>query len=140
MRALITALLFLAVLQGCSQSGPSMSMPDGTAVQLEIALTPQEHAHGLSDRESLCEQCGMLFVFDDTSQRGFWMYRMHFALDVIFLDENYTVIDVAYDMQPCKAECIVYRSREGAKYVLEVNAGFADAHGVEKGGRLLLNS
>ncbi len=136
MKSYVLVLLLFLLLPGCPQQGEVAVMPDGTVVEIEIALTPQEHTQGLSDREALCENCGMLFVFNDSSQRGFWMHRMNFPLDMIFLDKEYEVIDVAYNMEPCKSECMVYRSREGAKYVLEVNTGFASEHGVEKGERL----
>jgi len=133
MRIVALALFLLLFLAGCSQQAARAVMPDGTVVELEVVDTALERARGLSNRESLCADCGMLFVFEQSSSLGFWMPRMNFPLDIIFLDENYVVVDVARDMQPCREECIVYRSRADARYVLEVNAGFADEHGVVKG-------
>ncbi|RLG19589.1 hypothetical protein DRN67_02325 [Candidatus Micrarchaeota archaeon] len=132
MRALLI-LLLLGVMLGCAQQEPYARMPDGARIGLEVAYSTQEHAQGLSGRENLCEECGMLFVYADSDERGFWMYEMQFPIDMIFIDEKGGVVDVAYQMQPCESECIVYHSKGSAKYVLEVNAGYAQEHGVQKG-------
>ena len=54
------------------------------------------------------------------------------ALDMIFIDKNKTVVDVT-TMQPCRSLfCESYKSKP-AKYVLEVNAGFAGKYGIRIG-------
>ncbi len=153
--AVLPFILILAVAAGCAQqaSGNAAAsqnagavtgtarMPDGTSVQLEIVSykNPGTMAQGLSYRDSLCPQCGMLFVFEKPGLQAFWMPDMRFSLDMIFLDENFRVVDVARGMEPCGEVCIPYQSKHDAKYVLEVNGGFAAAHGLEEGQRLRIN-
>ena len=123
---------------GAGGGNATALMSDSTAVQLQVVSyrDPESMARGLSYRDSLCPQCGMLFVFGENGPRSFWMKDMLFPLDMIFLDSNYTVVDVAGSMEPCGTVCTPYTSRGKAQYVLEVNAGFAAAHGVEPGKKL----
>lgn len=118
---------------GENLSAPHIILPDGARISLELAITPAQRTRGLSYRDSICGKCGMLFIFDNSAPRGFWMNAMQFPLDMLFIDENYTVVDVAQNLQPCGAECLLYHSKGKARYVLEVNAGFAAAHNLTSG-------
>jgi len=138
--ALLPILLILAAVAGCAQQPAGTGtgtafMPDGTPVQLEVVSykDPAGMARGLSYRDSLCPQCGMLFVSEKAGPQSFWMRDMRFSLDMIFLDEHFAVVDVAQNMEPCGAVCIPYQSKREAMYVLEVNGGFAEAHALEEG-------
>src|SRR3989338_5042145 len=57
-------------------------------IKAELADTPEKRALGLSGRETLGNDEGMLFVFDEPNTRQFWMKNMNFALDIIWIDEN----------------------------------------------------
>lgn len=146
MLTLLPLLLILAVAAGCAQQPAGTGtgtafMPDGTSVQLEVVSykDPAGMAQGLSYRDSLCPQCGMLFVFEKAGPQSFWMPDMRFSLDMIFLDEEFKVVDVAQNMEPCGEVCVPYQSKQYAMYVLEVNGGFVEAHGVEEGQRLRIS-
>lgn len=44
----------------------------------------------------------------------------------MFIDEKLRIIDIKENVSPCKEnQCPSYPSKQPAKYVLEVNAGFA---------------
>ena len=47
---------------------------------------------------------GMLFLFNEPRLPAFWMKNMLIPLDLVFLDETGTVVDVVADVQPCAAE------------------------------------
>jgi len=136
------ALIFLLLFSfGCAQRpAPTAAMPDGTLVQLETASSPGQIVQGLSGRDTLCENCGMLFVFGKPGPCSFWMHGMRFPLDIIFLDEHGKVLNIAKSLAPCEsgAGCPSYNSSGDALLVLEVNAGFASRHGLEPGSRMLL--
>ncbi|MFA6035436.1 MAG: DUF192 domain-containing protein [Candidatus Micrarchaeia archaeon] len=147
----VPMLLFLLLsflIFGCMQvntapaPAPSLKavMPDNASISLELATTRDQVLQGLSGRDSLCESCGMLFIFPEPAPRGFWMSGMKFPLDMIFMSANRTVLNLAENVQPCAGECLVLRSRGAAAYVLEVNAGFAKKHGVEEGSAINLTS
>lgn len=52
----------------------------------EVARTREEHMRGLMNRTSMCERCGMLFMFDTESPQVFWMKNTYLPLDMYFYD------------------------------------------------------
>lgn len=110
------------------------------AYDVEIADTFEERRKGLMFRESMGESAGMFFVFEVADIKGFWMKNTLIPLDMIFIDEDYKVLNVAKNVQPCKKDpCESYRSVGPAKYVLEVNAGEADKWAIGPGAVVTLN-
>jgi len=98
---------------------------------VDLAKTPSEWEKGLSGRASMPADRGMLFVFDRESPWGFWMKDMRFPLDIIWFDSNRRVVHIEQNLPPCTPQdCPVYVPLASALYVLEVNAGFVEAHGV----------
>jgi len=112
----------------------------GWVLFVEVADTDEERGRGLSDREMLQEGWGMLFVFERPGRYSFWMYRMHFPLDIIWLDSEGYVVYVVEDAQPCSMDgpCKTYDPTSEAKYVLEVNAGWVKKVGLKIGDQLFL--
>jgi len=116
---------------------PEAFLPDGFAVEIELALTSEEISSGLMFRPSLKENRGMLFLFEQPRVPAFWMKNMLIPLDLVFLDQTGIVVDVVANVQPCAADpCPNYRPSSPAQAVLEIGAGVAGAHGVEVGARI----
>ena len=108
-------------------------------INAEIADDSNEMEKGLMFREKLNENDGMLFVFDDESYQAFWMKNTLIPLDMIFIDKNFEIIDIK-NAHPCKVEpCDLYKSAKPAKYVLEVNGGFAAKNNIKTGDKLIKN-
>ncbi len=113
---------------------PLCVAPDGTQVRLELALTDDERATGLMFRDNLPPDRGMLFIFDDDGLVPFWMKNTFIPLDLIWISAAGEVVDVRADAEPCRADpCPNYEPSKPGRAVLEVNAGFAAAHGVRPG-------
>jgi uncharacterized membrane protein (UPF0127 family) len=112
---------------------------NGSVIRLdvEVADSPDEWTHGLMDRTSLPEDAGMLFVFDDVVQRCFWMQDTLIPLDMIFIADNLTIIDIHRNATPLSEEHIY--SSGPCRYVLEVNGGLCEADGIEIGDRVTLD-
>jgi len=98
---------------------------------LEFAETPEEQAKGLMFRESLEEDKGMLFVYDNIAPRLFWMKNTYIPLDLIFIAGG-KIVDIKQGFQPCLEDCQTYESLP-ARYVIEINAGLVEELGIEKG-------
>lgn len=100
-------------------------------LDIELAKTDNEKAIGLMNRSTLEENRGMLFVFDEDNNSGFYMKDTRIPLDIIYIGEDKTVITVSENRQPFDL------NSEGAtkpyRYVLEVNGGKANEWGIKEG-------
>ena len=90
---------------------------------VRVADTDETRAKGLMHETHLDENDGMLFVFDEENYHGIWMKNTHIPLDVVWINESGTIVDVQ-TMQP--HDLNTHIPNEPAKYVLEVNAGTFD--------------
>jgi len=107
---------------------------DGVTLTVELATTPAAQEQGLSDRDSMPADHGMLFVFTQQAEWGFWMHEMRFPLDIIWFNTNRQAVFIEQDLPPCTPTvCPVYTPPVNATYVLEVNAGFVRTNGVQLG-------
>jgi len=98
-------------------------------IEVELAQTPDEKIQGLSGRNSLSANTGMLFVYDQPDFYLFWMKDMQFPIDILWIDKNYKIIDITKNLQP-ESFPQTFAPSAPVQYVLEVNAGFADINGV----------
>jgi len=118
-------------------SQPTAVLPDGFSVALELAITPDELAQGLMFRPKLAEDRGMLLLFNEERFPNIWMMNTLVALDIIYLDDSGTVIDVITNAQPCPAEpCPRFAPKQAARAVLEIPAGGAARHAIVEGTKL----
>jgi len=125
---LIISLVALSILTLIAFSNtPSSFVEIGSKrFSIEVASTPEELQAGLMFRETLCSDCGMLFIFNTEEKWNFWMKNTLLPLDIVFISENKTVVTLHHAV-PCeKSDCPLYSASEPAKYVLEVNAGTFD--------------
>jgi len=110
----------------------------GERFTVELAETREKQTLGLMFRDELPDGHGMLFLFPVEAMRSFWMKNTRIPLDIMYFDDELRLINVQ-TARPCRTRnCPVYPSTAPAKYVLELNAGKADALGVQPGDRLEL--
>jgi uncharacterized membrane protein (UPF0127 family) len=107
------------------------------AVNLEVARTEEERELGLGGHAPLGETDGMLFIFERSGYPAFWMKGMTFGLDMMWL-ENGQVVHLERDVPPpgptdTDRTLPILVPAAAATYVLEVNPGFADRHGITVG-------
>ena len=125
--------LALALLAACGSQ--PVAVLHGTAgpasVRLEIANTDATRTKGLMFRQSLADGDGMLFVFDQTSEHGFWMRNTFIPLDMIFIGDDLRVVGVHARAVPQSTETVSIGVP--SRYVLEVPGGWAERHGVTRG-------
>ena len=105
------------------------------SIFIEIADTDEKRSLGLSYRRMLPPGTGMLFIFDTPGIYGFWMRDMKFALDIVWIDENWVVVGVARNV-PADSYPQSYVPPSQVKYVLEINSGEASSLGIDTGTRL----
>lgn len=93
-------------------------------LDIEIADTDFDIQTGLMYRNSMETKQGMLFVFDDVSERYFYMKNTKIPLDLIYINENKTIVSFQKNAKPFDETSLP--SNAPAKYVLEVNAGLVN--------------
>jgi uncharacterized membrane protein (UPF0127 family) len=109
-----------------------------TLFQVEAVVSEGAKTHGLSGRPTLPNGKGMLFLFDSLSRQGMWMIDMKFPLDIVWLDEQFTIVHISPNCPPCPnaMACPTYSSVYRVRYAIEMTAGQAAAYGFEVGKQL----
>jgi hypothetical protein len=105
-------------------------------IKVEIASTPEAHYRGLSNREQLCPDCGMFFIFPDKQIRSFVMREMNFPLDIVFINSG-EIVKIAADARPESYPAVAYSSSEPVDAVLELNAGYCSEKNIKIGDKIL---
>jgi uncharacterized membrane protein (UPF0127 family) len=135
-RCLISKVCDVAVLDRLVRHDVIVLMPRG-ALEVEVANTKGSRELGLSGREKMGDDEGMLFIFDEPGRYGFWMKDMKFALDIIWINQNGIVVNIERDVSPeTYKEKKTYINQADASYVLEVNAGMAEKFGLYLGSKV----
>ena len=102
---------------------------------VEVASDDLARSKGLMFRESLEKERGMLFVYNDSEIRSFWMKNTLIPLDMLFIDEKGQIKKIRSAV-PCETSvCESYGSEVPAKYVLEIRGGLAEEKGIKEGDR-----
>jgi len=110
--------------------------PGRGEVLAELVTRDEEIELGLMFREALAPGAGMLFVFGWAGVHRFWMKNTLVPLDLLFVAEDGRLVNVVAGAAPLRLR--YHRSAGQARSVLEVPAGWYDAHGVGAGARLRL--
>jgi uncharacterized membrane protein (UPF0127 family) len=103
-------------------------------VTVEIAETEQSRNRGLMFREKMDFNRGMLFVFERSKTRSFWMKNTYIPLDIAYIDKNGTINEI-YTMKPLDYS-IIYNSIKPAMFALEVNAGWFKKNNISAGSKI----
>lgn len=109
---------------------------DGHAFSVEVRDTPAGRAQGLSGKDSLGENEGMLFKFNTPGDYGFWMKDMKFPIDMVWIVGG-KVVDVTKNAVPEPQKSMfsltVYHPPVAVDTILEINAGEAERYGIKAG-------
>lgn len=115
-------------------------LPEGDSlrIDIELAQSEQETNQGLMFRTEMGAREGMLFIFDGMEERSFWMKNTIIPLDIIFVDDRYEIVSIKANTKPFSQAPV--RSEAPAQYVVEVNAGFSQQHGLSVGDRVMFEA
>lgn len=117
-----------------SQEQPVVTIDD-VPIRIEIADTAAERTQGLSGRSELGSTSGLLFVFDTSGFHGIWMKDMNFAIDVIWINDRFEIVDIEPNLKP-ETYPKIFEPRVPARFVLETNANYAESFGIKIGERI----
>ena len=111
---------------------------NGQTFTVEIADTPEKREIGLSKKNSLADDRGMLFTFDRPDYYSFWMKEMQIPIDIIYIN-NDKVVSVYGNVHPPENEdspLPIYKPTAPSDKVLEINAGLSQEHNIKTGDTL----
>ena len=138
-----TGCLVVLLLSGLQSSAPlacPFALPtavvsiNGQDLFVELAFSPDARSCGLSNRFTLGENTGMLFLFPDARPRTFWMKNTHVPLSIAFIDDTGHIVQI-HRMEPDQTD-ITYHSFQPVRYALEVNQGWFMFHGIKRGDKV----
>ena len=126
---------------------PSENLPtaeiNGYVFNIDIADDLEEMKQGLSGREALAENQGMLFIYKKKIPVSFWMKDMKFNIDLLWIDGD-KVVGFAENMQAPIPETSdydlpQYSSGQAIDKVLEIKEGKIDELNIKVGDIINLN-
>jgi uncharacterized membrane protein (UPF0127 family) len=110
---------------------PTTSLKLGShEIFVEVANKDATREAGLMFRHEMDWENGMLFVFDDSAQRYFWMKNTLIPLSIAFMDEKGAILNIL-EMPPQTEQ--TFPSNGPAKFALEMNAGWFTQNGLKAG-------
>jgi len=111
---------------------PTVKMKIGNRMfTLEVADTDETRETGLMNRESMAEDHGMIFVYDEDEPLNFWMKNTLIGLDIIYVNSKGKVVSI--DRMKPRDTITRHDSAAPARYAIELNEGMAAKAGVKAG-------
>lgn len=106
-------------------------------VIVTVANTPETLTRGLSGTRELGQNEGKFFVFKESGKHGIWMKDMLIPLDIIWVDEELSVVHIEKQVSP-ETFPTVFAPETDARFVLEVNSFFTDTLKLQVGDRIFV--
>lgn len=147
----------LLVFAACANDGDEAAAPDpspiatfpiatvlldngeeSTLVTVEVAETPEQQATVLSERDSLPDDEGVVYVFFEGRESGFPIEGAPVPLSIAYFDARGTIVGIV-DAEPCGEDpCSV--DGPGTPYMgaLAVNRGMFGRWGISEGDHVQL--
>lgn len=136
---------FLNIPQSTSANGQAMLLPvdpnplvavtasGERSFSIEIADDSSERSAGLMFRETMADDHGMLFVFEQSRPVGFWMKNTPMPLDLLFIGADGEVRAILPGEPFSEASIGI---GEPIRFVLELRRGTAEKSGIRTGDML----
>ncbi len=123
-----------------NQTPTSNRVKIGNAVlDIEVADTEEKRVKGLSGIDSMPENYGLLFVFNEVGIHKFWMKGVRFPLDFIWINGD-TVVDITSNAEPPAVgqsdNLLPTYGSVAVDKVLEVNGGIAAENNIKVGDKI----
>ncbi len=133
-RAAAVLCFALLAVHGVGAQAPRAELSIGMyQIAAEVADSYDSRARGLMGRESMPDNAGMVFVYEQQATHCMWMRNTLIPLSVAFLDDDGVIINVA-QMTPQSDDS--HCAKRPARFALEMNAGWFRAKGFGAGDRI----
>lgn len=100
----------------------------GTPVKLKVASTDTSKSDGYCNKSEPEDNEGMIFVFDEEEDLGFWMKGVDFPLDILFFNSSGDLVN--HHTMPTVQDnnIITYNSEKPARFAVELRKGWCNDH------------
>lgn len=110
---------------------------NNTRVIAEVMRSDAKRQQGLSGKEKLAENEGMLFIFDRQEPYSFWNKDMKIPIDVMWMARGEVMGISPLPVYNGQTPAIV-TAPSSVDVVLEVSAGFANTHKIMVGNTIIV--
>jgi len=123
---------------GCGEKRtPPQVTVNGHTWFVDVAATAEQRYRGLSGRDTLADNVGMLFIYPEPGILKFCMRGCLIDLDIAFIDADMRVVGVhTMPREPDLLGTRVCSSSVPAQFALEVKSGSLSRAGVRPGDRV----
>ena len=109
----------------------------GEEFTVELAYTRASRTRGLMFRRQLASQAGMLFIFEKSQPRSFYMKNCLIDLDILFIKPDGAISNITTMKVPVPGEKLkYYESTQPVKYALELPADTAQRLNLKPGQKI----
>lgn len=147
MRSGLSVLALSLCLSGCGDRQETSSaedyrltevtLPHGQKIKCEVMRHKVDMARGLMFRDSLAPDRGMLFIHGSAANYPYWMYKVNFPLDIIWMNNSRQVVEISENTPPCTGkpatQCPNYGGAKPSVIVLELLGGSSAKYGIRVG-------
>lgn len=132
---LLFAVFIVASWASKTKSLLQVTLGNKTTISVVIADTEQKRTQGYSDHQPITDTEGMLFTFSYPVSETFWMNKMLFDLDFIYIQNNKVVYLVEHVKAPINNDGQMEYINSPVLFdaVLEVKSGFIKRHSIRVG-------
>jgi len=113
-----------------------VTLPGGQVIHATTMVSEWDRARGMAFHNSLAPDRGMLFIHEAPGTYSYWMYQHYIPLDMIWMDDRRSIVEIVENAQPCKtvaSQCTHYGGTKTAIYVLELGGGMAKKYNLKLG-------
>ena len=130
----LVLIAFFLLLRDSDFINPPKAILGERSFTVAIADDPKERMNGLSGKEKLQKDRGMLFIFEKPDNYSFWMRDMKFPLDIIFVRGD-KIVKIYHNVPaPLDQEGLpIYQTPIPSDRMLEINAGLSKEYGFKEG-------
>jgi len=138
-KILLLGVLSVLILSACTTYENSLKINSKKINLIGIADSSEKSYLGLSFRDSICDNCGMLFPFEQKVKHSFVMRDMLFPLDIVWIDGD-EIVKISKNLPPEGHDFKnIYNSDFSVNNVLEVNGNFCDENNIKVGDKIEYN-
>lgn len=104
-------------------------------IYLDVARDQKTREKGLSGKDFISFNHGMIFEFEASGQYCFWMKDMNFPIDIIWLNSDKEIIKISNNIKP-ESFPEQFCPESPAQYVIELQSGEAANNNLVVGQKL----